>query len=356
MRQKAEKAASDLAETLKREKTSRVTMSDLQERLSRQRRLVARIDRRLGRLSGDLDRTETEVRRLEDEDSRTRARLASAVEAMFLATRDRGAAPLTFGSREERLRFFTRLVLVDQWARSAHIAADKEKTVERLSGLERTIEASERKMREEKRVGETLASRREAERRNLLEIERQKRKKEEEVRSLKARIARMESLVTRIEGRMRRKEEKGRSAATTGRAGPAKFSGVPGGLASPVDGKVVGRFGKQRDPVFDVTVESRGVEIECPAGSVIRAVGKGDVVFVGAVPGFGKVLILQHGSGLFSVYGKAESFAVKAGAAVAKGDGVGRLPASPAGKSVLYLELRAAGTAIDPASVIPLSR
>jgi septal ring factor EnvC (AmiA/AmiB activator) len=56
------------------------------------------------------------------------------------------------------------------------------------------------------------------------------------------------------------------------------------------------------------------------------------------------------------VYGKADSFAVKQGQAVSAGQAVGRLPASPDGKSVLYLELRAAGTAIDPAVVIPLSR
>jgi len=119
---------------------------------------------------------------------------------------------------------------------------------------------------------------------------------------------------------------------------------------------VVGRFGKQRDPVFDVDVENRGVEIEAASGAVIHAMGGGEVVFVGSVSGFGKVLILQHGSGLFSVYGKADTFSVKQGQAVAAGEAVGKLPVNPEGKSVLYLELRAAGTALDPTTVIPLSR
>jgi septal ring factor EnvC (AmiA/AmiB activator) len=56
------------------------------------------------------------------------------------------------------------------------------------------------------------------------------------------------------------------------------------------------------------------------------------------------------------VYGKAETYSVKQGKSIAAGEAVGKLPVSPDGKSVLYLELRAAGTAIDPASVIPLSR
>jgi septal ring factor EnvC (AmiA/AmiB activator) len=98
------------------------------------------------------------------------------------------------------------------------------------------------------------------------------------------------------------------------------------------------------------------VEIEAPSGSPIRSVGKGHVVFSGTVSGFGKVLIIQHGTGLFSVYGKAESFSVAQDQIVAPGQNIGRLPDSPTGKSVLYLELRAAGTAIDPTAVIPLSR
>jgi septal ring factor EnvC (AmiA/AmiB activator) len=80
------------------------------------------------------------------------------------------------------------------------------------------------------------------------------------------------------------------------------------------------------------------------------------VAFAGAVSGFGNVLIVQHGGGLFSVYGRLETFLVKQGGPVKKGTVVGRLPASPSGKSVLYLELRAGGTAIDPSSAIPLER
>jgi septal ring factor EnvC (AmiA/AmiB activator) len=116
----------------------------------------------------------------------------------------------------------------------------------------------------------------------------------------------------------------------------------------------VTRFGRQHDATFDVTIENRGVEIEAPSGASVKSVGQGEVAFAGAVSGFGNVLIVQHGGGLFSVYGRLETFLVKQGEAVKKGTVVGRLPGSPSGKSVLYLELRAGGTAIDPTSVIPL--
>lgn len=347
MKQQAEKAAAELAETLLREKSSRSRVGELEARLRKQRRLISRIDRKLSQLGGQLDRAEREIRGLEEERGRAQRGLSASTAQIYLCDLgDAGALPESASS--ERRRYFARRVLVAELARYGRLKADKEEKERVLSGIERRLETSERRMAEQKRVGEKLANQQEAERRRLADIEKRKKEKARELKALRARIARMEALVSRIERQVKAKEPT--------KPGPRRFSGVPGGLVPPLSGKVVGRFGKQRDPVFDVDVETRGVEIEAASGAVIHAVGAGEVVFAGSVSGFGRVLILQHGSGLFSVYGKAESYSVKQGQKVAAGEAVGALPQNPGGKSVLYLELRAAGTAIDPASVIPLSR
>jgi septal ring factor EnvC (AmiA/AmiB activator) len=347
MKRKAEKAAAELAETLRREKTSRSRMGELESRLAKQRRLIVGIDRRLSTLGGQLDRAEREVRALEEEKGRAQRGMSAASSIVFTSDLGRPAM-LPDAAVRERRRDIANRILTAEVSRYGRLAADKEEKERALSVIERKLEVSERRMAQQKKVGEKLASQQEAERRRLAGIEKRKKDKAKELRALRARIARMESLVSRIERRMK--------SRTTRKPGPSRFSGVPGGLAPPLAGKVVSRFGKQRDPLFDVDVESRGVEIEAESGAVIHAVGSGEVVFEGSVSGFGKVLILQHGSGLFSVYGKAERFSVKQGQAVAAREAVGKLPVNPGGKSVLYLELRAAGTAIDPASVIPLSR
>jgi septal ring factor EnvC (AmiA/AmiB activator) len=347
MKQRAEKAAAELAETIRREKSSRSRVGELESRHAKQRQLIARIDRKLSRLGGQMDQAEKEIRGVEEERARAQSGLAASTAEVFLCDRGNPGA-LSETAAGERRRYFARRILVAELARYGRLTADKEEKEKVLSGIERRLEDSERRMAEQKRVGEKLATQQEAERRRLADIEKRKKEKARELKALRARIARMETLVSRIE---RQVKEKGPR-----KQGPRQFSGVPGGLVPPLAGKVVGRFGKQRDPVFDVDVETRGVEIEAASGAVIHAVGAGEVVFAGSVSGFGKVLILQHGSGLFSVYGKAETYSVKPGQAIAAGEAVGKLPVSPRGKSVLYLELRAAGTAIDPASVIPLSR
>jgi septal ring factor EnvC (AmiA/AmiB activator) len=254
-----------------------------------------------------------------------------------------------------------RVYLAADAERVARIIRARERKEEELSGLERQVAVTERKMAIEKKVGDTLLSRQEAERRRLAGIGREKSRKEKELKSLRAKIARMESLVSRVERQVKERERRARkaeagSAAREPAEAPRRFASLSGGLSAPLAGKVVTRFGRQHDTTFDVTIENRGVEIESSSGASVKAVGQGAVAFAGAVSGFGNVLIVQHGGGLFSVYGRLETFLVKQGDAVRKGTGVGRLPESPSGKSVLYLELRAGGTAIDPTSVIPLDR
>ncbi len=353
MRNRAEKAASELDKTLKRERAARHKVDATRKQLARQRRLIERIDRKLSALSREMEKAESEVRAIEQERTSAQHRLERAAALAFRREREHaGLVPAV--ARGERLRYLTTRVLVSEGQRVGRLTADKEEKESALSGIEHQVELSEKRISREKKVGESLKSQRKKEAKRLADIQAQKKKKEKELEALRARVSRMESLVSRIE-RQAREEERRRSREGRGR-GPSKFSAVPGGLVPPVRGKVVGPFGTVRDPVFDVDVENHGVEIEAPSGSPIRSIGKGNVVFSGTVSGFGKVLIIQHGTGLFSVYGKAESFSVSQDQVVAPGQNIGRLPDSPDGKSVLYLELRAAGTAIDPTAVIPLSR
>jgi murein hydrolase activator len=360
MKAREEKTAKELTEALQKEKRSKGRVGELQERLKRQRRLLSGIDRKVSALNERLEAAEKAVRVLDAAHGQARTDLQRAEVAAF-AGQMAGAGDPWRPSDRERERHFMRVYLAADAERVARIIRARERKEEELSGLERQVAVTERKMAIEKKVGDTLLSRQEAERRRLAGIGREKSRKEKELKSLRAKIARMESLVSRVERQVKERERRARkaeagSAAREPAEAPRRFASLSGGLSAPLAGKVVTRFGRQHDTTFDVTIENRGVEIESSSGASVKAVGQGAVAFAGAVSGFGNVLIVQHGGGLFSVYGRLETFLVKQGDAVRKGTGVGRLPESPSGKSVLYLELRAGGTAIDPTSVIPLDR
>jgi septal ring factor EnvC (AmiA/AmiB activator) len=360
MKAREEKTAQELTEALRKERRSKGRVDELQARLKRQRRLLSSIDRKVSALNERQEEAEKAVRALEAEHGEARTDLHRAELVAFNGQRA-GAGDPWRPSARERERHFMRLYLAADAEGVARITRARERKEEELSGLERQVAVTERKMAMEKKVGDTLLSRQEAERRRLAGIEREKKRKEKELKSLRAKIARMEALVSRVERQVKERERRARkseagSAARVPAEAPRRFASLSGGLSAPLAGKVVTRFGRQHDTTFDVTIENRGVEIESSSGASVKAVGQGEVAFAGAVSGFGNVLIVQHGGGLFSVYGRMDAFHVRRGDEVRKGTTVGRLPESPSGKSVLYLELRAGGTAIDPTSVIPLDR
>lgn len=361
MKEREEKTAQELTEALRKEKRSKGRVGELQKRLKRQRSLLSGIDRKISVLNERLERVEKAVRDLEAAHAQARTALQRAAVVAFAGQRAGAGDPL-YPSARERERLFMRVYLKADAEGVDRITRARERKAEELSGLERQVAVTEKKMAREKKVGDTLLSRQEQERRRLADIEREKKRKEKELKSLRAKIARMESVVSRVERMVKERERRARKRTTGGPAvrppaeAPRRFASLSGGLSAPLTGKVVTRFGRQHDATFDVTIENRGVEIEGFGGASVKSVGQGEVAFAGAVSGFGNVLIVQHGGGLFSVYGRLESFLVKQGEAVKKGTVVGRLPGSPSGKSVLYLELRAGGTAIDPTSVIPFDR
>lgn len=361
MKEREEKTVLELTEALRKEKLSKGRVGELQERLKRQRSLLSRIDRKVSALNERLERAEKAVRDLEAAHGQARTDLRKAEVVAFTGQRA-GTGDPWHPSARERERYFMRVYLEANAEGVVRITRARERKEEELSGLERQVAVTERKMARERKVGDTLLSRQEEERRRLADIELEKKRKKKELKTLRARIARMESVVSRVERQVKERERLARKRAAGGSTAresaepPRRFASLSGGLSAPLSGKVVTRFGRQHDATFDVTIENRGVEIEAPAGALVKSVGQGEVAFAGTVSGFGNVLIVQHGGGLFSVYGRLETFLVKQGGAVKKGTVVGNLPGSPTGKSVLYLELRAGGTAIDPSSAIPLER
>jgi septal ring factor EnvC (AmiA/AmiB activator) len=91
-----------------------------------------------------------------------------------------------------------------------------------------------------------------------------------------------------------------------------------------------------------------GIGIVAPEGSPVSAVHDGIVAFADPFGGFGNLVILDHGSQGFSLYGDLLEMSVKKGARVERGQAVGTVGPAPAGPPELYFELRIDGQSVDP--------
>ena len=69
----------------------------------------------------------------------------------------------------------------------------------------------------------------------------------------------------------------------------------------PVDGTLTSPFGLRHRGWLDFQIH-RGVDIDTPAGSAVRAMAPGVVEFAGTMRGYGRVVIVDHGGGVRTVY------------------------------------------------------
>ena len=124
---------------------------------------------------------------------------------------------------------------------------------------------------------------------------------------------------------------------------------VQGALAWPVDGTVIERFGRQRNPKFSTWTINNGLKIEALPGAPVRAVFQGTVLFSQWFKGYGNLIILDHGNRVFSLYGNVKSPAVAVGQRIANGQliaGVGESEDASSGH--LYFEIRQDNRPEDP--------
>ena len=123
------------------------------------------------------------------------------------------------------------------------------------------------------------------------------------------------------------------------------FPSLQGHLRLPTRGTVTNRFGSPRQEGS----AWKGLFIRASAGSEVKAVAAGRVVFSDWMRGFGNLLIVDHGSQYLSIYGNNDALLKQVGDTVRGGDtvaSVGNSGGNP--ESGLYFELRYRGQPIDP--------
>ncbi len=152
----------------------------------------------------------------------------------------------------------------------------------------------------------------------------------------------------------RAKAEAAKRTASGNKAAPAKRTTVAnapalrvGGLGWPVSGSLLASYGGQ----LPDGRRSDGVLIAAAAGTAVKAVADGTVVFADWMTGYGNILIIDHGNGYMSLYAHNDGLLRDAGDAVKRGDPVASVGTSGGqARPALYFELRRNGAPVNPGS------
>lgn len=140
------------------------------------------------------------------------------------------------------------------------------------------------------------------------------------------------------------KLEQTQAAATRAVPEPAALRGH---LHAPVPGaKLLERFGAEGHSVKRF---QRGIVLGVAEGAAVQAAAAGSIVHAGPFRGYEELVVLDHGKGLFTVYGHLERLEVAKGAWVEAGATLGTVTWQPeAGRPELYFEVRLDGKPEDP--------
>ena len=98
-----------------------------------------------------------------------------------------------------------------------------------------------------------------------------------------------------------------------------------------------------------------GLDIRASAGTAVRAVAAGTVIFAGDEQRqFGKLVVVDHGAGWHSAYGFLSRITVKRGETVGSGERVGLVGRTGLAKGdELHFELRRDNRPVDPVAELP---
>lgn len=110
-------------------------------------------------------------------------------------------------------------------------------------------------------------------------------------------------------------------------------------------------FGSRKHPIFGEWRNHTGTDYAAAAGTPVRAIGDGVVIFAGRKGGYGNVVDIRHRNGMVSRYGHMRNFAtgIKPGTRVSMGNTIGYVGMTGwATGPHLHFEIRVGGVAHDP--------
>lgn len=122
---------------------------------------------------------------------------------------------------------------------------------------------------------------------------------------------------------------------------PSGFAGQKGRLPFPISGRV------EATPARRKSASGPGVELRAPLGAAVRAVFAGRVAFSARYGDYGRIVILDHGGGYFTVSGNLGQVDVKVGDELSAGARLGAVGDDGAGP-MLYFEVRQGQETLDP--------
>jgi septal ring factor EnvC (AmiA/AmiB activator) len=326
-------------------------LTNLERQRESTQRIVSEIERQIGGLASQLDRSSAELILAEDNLAERRAvldrRLVDIYKRGTLYTFQALFAAESFGDLLSRYKYLyltsrqDRALVTDVELLRNRVVTERNTILDVRTQLDRSRQEREAEYAKYTELAQARA-------RRLAALQRSARSTERRLTSLQKDEARLNGLLAALE--RARRDEAARGSLRGGVSAPGSITTASlGKLDWPVEGTIVYHFGRDTLPSGGI-IRWNGVGIAAPVGTPVHAVAAGKVRLVGQFGTYGLTVVLEHGNGYYSVYSHLQSAAVKLGETVTKAATIGAVGGENSDYGAhLHFEIRGENqVALDP--------
>lgn len=307
-------------------------------------RSKARADRRLTKLTREHRRTTARTRAVSGYLSQTEHLLADRRDRLGGRLRDIykygriGYAGLLLGADDfsslvARGYFIARIVSADALALDTYaVDAARARRLQAALAQDRAYLQALTAQTDARR--REILAQRQAKRAMLQRVKIHRAASERAVRELEKNSRDLEKLIRQAQG----------LAHTSGAKGPARFA-----FLWPARGLLTSGFGWRFHPLFHIWHMHTGVDIAANTGAPVVAAADGRVIYAGWFGGYGKIVAIDHGGKISTLYGHLSDMVVATGGEIRRGQLIGLVGDTGYSNGPhLHFEVRVNGHPIDP--------
>lgn len=311
--------------------------------------------------SGELTTLEADIQGLEKTHQQNKSALAKRLRAIYKMGDLGYLTPLfamsTHANVQQQLKYLQRVSESDQQL----IAGAQKEMQELLRQKEKMQQQKEEVARAEKELKEQVSkilAQQQEKNRVLQKIGKDKKQYAMLIRELEDSAGELDSYLKKLEKQQRQSPEPAPTKIPDGEdvVFPSNASSLSyaehfrsnkGKLLWPVEGKIITSFGPMK---IDRTVTHyNGVDIRAERGTPFYAVFKGRIKYADWFQDYGRLIIIDHGGGFYSLYAHADELTVKSGDQVDTRQLLGKVGDTDSIKGAhLYFEVRVKGKPDDP--------
>ena len=336
----------------KKEKSSVRKVSNLSEEISLLQKLVKELVKEEKLLMSDISRMERKINESENNLEELRKLYAKRLAMMYkkgqISNLERVLSSTSWRQAIYRSKYLKIISKIDREThdtiRSLLIEVGKQKLV-----LESALRKKRYLKREREKTLSQVRSKKKKEQRELTRIRKSQKELKNYLSEKQVGMNQLEVIIKKIREDIARLEREERIRKQQMALSSKEFPKLKGQISWPAEGRVAAKFGRQWNPKLKTTTENPGIDIKGKPGSEIRSVLGGVVTTITFIRGYGTTIIIDHGSGFYTVYSHVTNVETNVDSQVNSGDVIAYMGDSGSiNGSQLHFEIWGEGKKLNP--------